>query len=676
MRIGFFFGMAKDGIRKNKQLYLPYILTCIGMVMMYYIIEFLQKNETIGQVKGGSNAQYCLMFGGWVIAFFACIFLFYTNSFLIRRRKKEFGLYNMLGMGRKHIGIILLWESILVAAISLTVGLVFGILLSKIAELGMLCMLKMEVSYKFLISGKAVSQTILVFFVIFALLYINSLLQIRFTNTLALLGSEKVGEKPPKANWIIGISGFVVLGVAYYMAVTIENPLAAITIFFLAVLMVIAATYLILISGSVVLCRLLQKNKKFYYKKANFISVSSMVYRMKRNGAGLASICILSTMVLIMISSTSCLYFGSEDALNTQYPREIGMNFYGENSAFLADENVEKLKNIAQDICKKQNVTIQNEYFFRAISFAGVLEKNQIEWDVDKYGTSEISELKDIKMVYILPISDLLLYTGEKYDVSEDEIYLYASKNYKYDTLKIEGANEYKVKGILKENPLNKMSTDDIVESIYIFVHDTDSCLGNLATLKDYRDNEILNYGMNYNFDTGLSKEEQIAFTSFFKEEFDSYDFTFERGYTEGREANREDFFATFGGLFYLGIVLSIVFIFAAALIIYYKQVSEGYEDQARFEIMQKVGMTKKEIRRSIDAQILMVFFLPLLLAGLHVCFAFPMIKELLYLFSMFNVKLFIATSLVSFLVFCLIYVLVYRATSNAYFSIVSSKVS
>ena len=306
MKLGFYFGLAKDGIRKNGKIYIPYILTCIGMVMMYYIIMALHMDETISHIRGGKNVQMVLGFGRWVIAIFSCIFLFYTNSFLMKRRNKEFGLYNILGMGKKELTIILSCESIVVAVVSIVIGLVFGITLAKFAQLGLLNMIKIDVDYSFFIGIKAIISTVKIFLAIFLAVFLNNLRQIYFSKTIDLLSSDKVGEKPPKANWILAVLGVVLLGYAYYTSVTIQNPIVAFSKFFIAVILVIFATYFLMVAGSVVMCKLLQKNKRFYYNKKHFVSVSSMTYRMKRNGAGLASICILATMVLIIISSTSC----------------------------------------------------------------------------------------------------------------------------------------------------------------------------------------------------------------------------------------------------------------------------------------------------------------------------------------------------------------------------------
>ena len=323
MRANLYPKLAWDGIRKNKRFYLPYILTCIGMVMMFYIIHYLAAMPTLKEMPGGDSMTMVLGFGFWVIALFAVIFLFYTNSFLMRRRQKEFGLYNMLGMGKNHLSILLLWENGILFSVSMVGGLLSGILLSKLAELFMIMLMGGEATYTLRIDPKAFRDTWTIFIPVFAMIFVKGLIQIRRSSAVNLVKSDTVGEKPPRANYVLGIAGILILAGAYYIALSIKSPLIAMAWFFLAVCMVIVATYLLFISGSVMLCRLLQKNKRYYYKPNHFVSVSSMVYRMKRNGAGLASICILCTMVLVIMMGAGSLYVGQEESLNTRYPHEF-----------------------------------------------------------------------------------------------------------------------------------------------------------------------------------------------------------------------------------------------------------------------------------------------------------------------------------------------------------------
>lgn len=671
MKLGFYFGLAKDGIRKNSKMYTPYILTCIGMVMMYYIILSLQTDKTIGNMAHGSDIQMVLGFGGWVIAIFSCIFLFYTNSFLIRRRKKEFGLYNILGMGRRHISLIILCESVIVAVVALALGLFTGVLFSKFAELGLINIIDQQVNYSFFIAPKAIISTIKIFGCTFVLLFLNNLRQLYFTSTIELLGSEKAGEKPPKANWLVAIAGLVLLGIAYYISVTIKNPLAAFSVFFIAVVLVIIATYLLMIAGSVVMCRILQKNKTYYYKKNHFVSVSSMAYRMKRNGAGLASICILATMVLVIISSTSCLYFGHEDALNRRYPRQIDFGFDFTNATQATLENVKEIQNGLNQAIEECGVESVNKYTSRSASIAGALEGNKLTTSVGAYGDKGISEMERVIMLYFIPIEDYNEATGKNVVLEDNEALCYFSEDFDEKSLQVDDMTTFTIKEKIDKCPNMDNVDFEVVPVMVMYLADYDSTLQKMQELEGLDGESRLIYSLEYGFDTTLSGDKQIEAASQIKEKFLKNEYEYNEMSMDVREAQRQDFFVTFGGLFYFGILLSVVFIFAAVLIIYYKQISEGYEDHSRFDIMRKVGMTDKEIRKSINSQMLTVFFFPLILAGIHICFAFPIVRKLLMMFSLNNVGLFVETSIISFLIFGVLYAIVYRITSNAYYRIV-----
>ena len=317
--------LARMNIQKNRKIYLPYILTCVGMVMMFYIVSFLATDKEVGSIAGGGMLQTLLRFSMGVIAVFALVFLFYSNSFLMKRRRKELGLYNMLGMGKRHIAQVLLWESAMVAAVSLASGLAAGILLSKFSQLVMLRLVDKAASFDFSVSGFAVIVTLALFAGLFFLILLNSLRQVRFSSAMELLRGGSAGEREPRANYVLALLGAGLLGAGYWLALTVVNPVEALVWFFVAVILVILGTYLLFISGSVALLKLLRRNRRYYYQTNHFVSVSGMFYRMKRNGAGLASICILSTMVLVMISSTTCLYLGADDALRERFTRNISI---------------------------------------------------------------------------------------------------------------------------------------------------------------------------------------------------------------------------------------------------------------------------------------------------------------------------------------------------------------
>ena len=537
--------LAWDGIRKNGRLYLPYILTCVGMVTMYYMMSELCDSDLLRYMKGGGSSHLILGLGSWVIAVFSALFLYYTNSFLIRRRQREFGLYHVLGLGKRHIALLCVIETAMTAVIALVAGLAIGVGLSFAVELGLRSSMETEVAFTFAIKPAVLLRTVMIYLAIFLLILLSAVVKVGRGTAMSLLHSESHGEKPPKGNLLVALLGVVLLAAAYVMAVSIQEPLKAMGMFFFAVILVILATYLLFIAGSVALCRMLQKNRNYYYQPRHFVSVSSMAYRMKRNGAGLASICILATMVLVMLSSSACLYFGAEDSLKAACPNEFELSVWMDDEAALP-----RLEEALTEAGKPYGVNVWEK--------GAVTREDECRWSAD--------------------------------------------------------------------------------------------------------------------FDTGLSTEQQLALGHAIEEALRSTGESWGYSYMFRAEA-ADDFYGTYGSLFFIGIVLSVMFICAAVLIIYYKQLCEGYEDQPRFAIMQKVGMTAADIRRSVNSQLLTVFFLPLAGAALHMAFAFPMIRRMLLLFELHNTGLFVTTALISFAVLAAVYTLVYKATSNAYYRIVKGSV-
>lgn len=674
MKGSFYPRLAWSGIRKNRKLYLPYIFSCIGMVMMYYILHSLSYAPALSITKGGTNIQQILSLGKFVIAVFALLFLFYTNSFLVRRRYKEFGLYNILGMDKRKISRIVLWESLTVAVIALTVGIAAGIALSKLAELGLVNAVHGEVDYRFTLNGDSIAWTAGIFAVIFVLLALRSLWQIRRCKPLELLHSENAGEKPPKANWLLAVAGVLILGAAYAIAVTIKSPLAALLWFFVAVIMVIVATYLLFISGSVTLCKLLQKNKKYYYKKQHFVSVSSMAYRMKRNGAGLASICILSTMVLVMISSTTSLYFGSGDSIQARYPYDAEFAVDMNTIDHMSDDAVGQVRAAYEKLFSEQSFTPKRVGEYRYASITGILKKDTL--DYASWEEAGMTSYEQMCSVYFVNLSDYnrMMHTDECLAPGEAMLYpLHCS--YDQPTLKI---GDVRLNIVKKPDGFPDISEVKALAMPMLLVVIPD--YATLKPLDGQRDavsgEPYLTCEYYYGYDAA-TEEESVRMYELQTALIKSIPIiSTETGYqySSGCLAlEKDDFYATFGGLFFLGIMLSVTFVFAASMIIYYKQVSEGYEDRARFTIMKNVGMTKQDIKKSINSQVLTVFFAPLLMAGLHLAFAFPLIWKLLQLFNLRNLSFVIWVTAGSFVMFGVFYALVYKATARAYYAIVSA---
>lgn len=677
MKMGFYPKLAISGMKKNKRFYFPYFLTCASMIMMFYIIVFLAYCPVILEMKGGSNVAMSLYLGRFVIGVFSVIFLFYTNSFLMRRRKKEFGLYNVLGMDKRNIGKLLCWETLIIGVSSLLLGLAAGIVFSKLAELGLLNMLKEQIDYTFFISTQSIVQTVVLFTFIFILILCKALWQVRLSNPLKLMKEESVGEKAPKSNWFLAVVGALLLGAAYYIAVSITNPLAALVLFFVAVIMVIIATYLLFVSGSVVLCRLLQKNKKYYYKAKHFVSVSSMVYRMKRNGAGLASICILSTMVLVMLSSTTSLYVGAEDSIRSRYPSDICVEVTTKSLDKFSMDDMDQYRELVNGILEQNEVVKKNVVDYRTATLTGMLEGDHILVDEESTSRFGMTTYENVYSICIVPLEDYNRQMGTNETLQQDEAFIY-SKRVDYDgaTIQIADAKSLKVKKVLDKFVDNTDANMQVIPTLVVIVSEFDSYIQPIFPLADSDYEYITRLGWVYGFDSEASDELMVKMNTDIRAAIRELSMDETNGIygfsVECMAENRSDFFLTYGGLFFLGIMLSIVFVSAAILMIYYKQISEGYEDESRFEIMQKVGMTKRDIRKSINSQILTVFFAPLLFAGLHQAFAFPLIWKILQLFNLNNLTLLIGVTIACYLMFALCYCMIYRKTSNAYYSIVS----
>ena len=676
MNRGFYPRLAWTGMKQNRRLYLPYLLTCTGVTAVFYILMGLSVSSVLPQMSGGRSTALIMSLGSMVIAFFALIFLFYTHSFLIRRRSREFGLYNVLGMGKGNIARVLLWETLLSCGATTLLGLALGILLSKLAEAALLNLLHLQIAYTFTVSIPSLLVTLGLFAAIHALIFLRSLWELHRVSAVALLRSESVGEKPPKANWLLGLAGVVILAAAYYLAVSITNPLDAIVWFFVAVILVIIGTYLLLVAGSVLLCRVLQKNKKYYYRPEHFVSVSSMAYRMKRNGAGLASVCIIATMILVMISSSSCLYFGAEDSANMRYPRDINITLAGETPEQITDGNIERYRRAIADYTSERGVPPKDVQNYRYINTSGLFSGDTVQCWFSREGASASYSYSELRDIYIVSSADYAARTGENVSLAPDEVLLLTYKcSYDRPTLTLamdDVSHTWRVADV-RNGYFLPPTVGGFIAQMTLIVNDTASAVQDFRTYNGHV--VTMQYKWVYNFNTDLGDEECVALTQGVMRTLGEVEP--EQGYmyllAECRADGSADFYGSNGALFFIGIMLTLVFMLAAVLILYYKQISEGYEDQKRFEIMQKVGMTKKEIRRSINSQLLTVFFLPLLLAGVHLAFAFPMIRRLLELFSLYNVGLFVTTTLVSFGAFALLYTIVYRLTAKAYYNIVSA---
>ena len=611
MRRGFYFRLAAEGISKNRKFYFPYILTCICMVMMFYIVAYLSMSADFSGVFGGDMLQSMLGFGVFVIGIFSLIFLYYTNSFLIRRRQKEFGLYNILGMGKRNLVKILLWENILTAVASIAAGLAFGILFSKLAEMAAVKILGGKTGFDMNVAAEPVVWTVVLFLAVTLLIMLRMVISIFRLRPVEMLRSENTGEKPPKANWLLAILGAALLGVAYYLAVAVLDPMAAMVLFFLAVVMVILATYFLFIAGSVALCRLLQKNKKYYYKTKHFISLSSMTYRMKRNGAGLASICILSTMVLVTVSSTTCLFAQSEDAVNKRYPKDLSVQISFADQTTLSEEDTEPYIRAVEEILDEHGEAAENLEDYRMYSMT--VYQAGAEFMIDLAAGEQSGQIDtdtgEFRGVYVIPLEDYNRLSGTETELADDESLIYPYKmEYAYDTVHFEGFDTWKAEKMEKE-PFRIGEADANARGSLLVVVKDASVLEQMCRIKnDSLEGEgVSSIKRCYSFDMDCGDEEQSEIYDEIRDRFmalsegdDSGNYVY--WYTESKAASRAEYVALFGGLFFLGILLGAVFLFGTVLIMYYKQISEGYEDQDRFDILMKVGMSRKEVKQSINS--------------------------------------------------------------------------
>lgn len=634
--------LAVTNLKNNRKTYVPYIFTGVLTVMMFYIIDALSRGKGITQ----DTLKICLQYATGVIVVFAVIFLFYTNSFLIKRRKKEIGVYNILGMGKRHIARMMAVETILTAGISILGGLVFGIIFGKLMYLLLLKILHNSVDMQFSVNGTAIVQTVILFAGIFLLTYLYNILQIQLVNPVELLHGGNQGEKEPKSRWLLVIVGVAALGNGYWIALTTEAPLEALLKFFVAVVCVIIGTYALFIAGSIVVLKILRKNKAYYYNPKHFTSVSGMIYRMKQNGAGLANICVLSTMVLVMVSTTVSLYAGMEDILDSRFPRDVSI------VCNEADTNKEEtLQRLIKEQCEKAGVKITDRVRYRYGSMNAVLKGNNLE-KVEQY-------YPDNHFYYVEMITQEEYNRIEKKNVSlkEQEILTYTT-NGKCGKKQINIAGQnYQVKKELSEMTSQPKSTAEMYKTLYIV----------FANAEQIERIESFSYADKFNLkgDDGKQKEALEQIQNEFYEKIPD-------GMMESRMLSRSSFYELYGGLFFIGIYLGSMFIMATVLIIYYKQISEGYDDRERYQIMQKVGMSKKEVKRSIRSQVLSVFFLPLVVAVIHVAVAFKVMTKILGVLNLTNVSLFAVCTIITIAVFAVFYIIVYSITAKEYYRIVN----
>ena len=673
MHKGIFSRLAKQNIRNNKSTYIPYMITCIFCIAMIYMMEFLRDCPTLNQaVRQADEVRMIVFTGEIVVEIFCIIFLIYSNSFLMKRRQKEIGLYNILGLERNHIGIVMFLETIITSIGSLAGGIAAGIIGSKLALLLLLKLLHIPSVLGFYISVKGIFTCLFMFGIVFLMILFLNLAKIHLSRPVELLRGNNTGEKEPAAKWLMALIGFICLGAGYYLAVTTESPIKAITIFLLAVILVMAGTYLLFTAGSIVILKFLRRRKSFYYRTGNFISISGMLYRMKQNAIGLASICILSTGVLLMISMTVSIYFGMNDIMLNRYPYDVDMS----------------VTSISEEECQTAIEAFEKTIADNKVPVEKSVEEIYLDIVCSKNGdqilikpTNTIRNSDSVLVLSLLNQAEYERLTGISANLNDGEIFAWYPSAVQKDSVTVD-ETEFTVKKWLDKNPLT-CGEDAVSDNAVLVVTDEDFKKFDEMRTEMYKGVSSAPAGEDLTLHLGLditgSETDKIDFGTPVMEAVK--DLKKNGGLSENswitsgiRQQEYESYYADNGSLLFIGIFLGSLFLMGTAMIIYYKQISEGYEDQKRFEIMQKVGLSRREVRSSVRRQILMVFFLPLLMAMLHITMAFPMIRRLLLLFGMTNTKLFIGCTAGTVLIFAVVYGVIYLMTARSYYHIVERK--
>ena len=673
MHKGIFSRLAKQNIRNNKSTYIPYIITCIFCIAMIYMMEFLRDCPTLDQaVRQADEVRMIVFTGEIVVEIFCIIFLIYSNSFLMKRRQKEIGLYNILGLERNHIGIVMFLETIITSIGSLAGGIAAGIIGSKLALLLLLKLLHIPSVLGFYISVKGIFTCLFMFGIVFLMILFLNLAKIHLSRPVELLRGNNTGEKEPVAKWLMALIGFICLGAGYYLAVTTESPIKAITIFLLAVILVMAGTYLLFTAGSIVILKFLRRRKSFYYRTGNFISISGMLYRMKQNAIGLASICILSTGVLLMIAMTVSIYFGMNDIMLNRYPYDVDMS----------------VTSISEEECQTAIEAFEKAIADNKVPVEKSVEEIYLDIVCSKNGDQILikpaNTIRNSDSVLVLSLLDQAEYerlTGISANLNDGEIFAWYPSAVQKDSVTVD-ETEFTVKKWLDKNPLT-CGEDAVSDNAVLVVTDEDFKKFDEMRTEMYKGVSSAPAGEDLTLHLGLditgSETDKIDFGTPVMEVVK--DLKKNGGLSENswitsgiRQQEYESYYVDNGSLLFIGIFLGSLFLMGTAMIIYYKQISEGYEDQKRFEIMQKVGLSRREVRSSVRRQILMVFFLPLLMAMLHITMAFPMIRRMLLLFGMTNTKLFIGCTAGTVLIFAVVYGLIYLMTARSYYHIVERK--
>ncbi len=653
--------LAASNLIKNRKLYYPFALAVLLAVTITYLFYSLTLNPNIGKIRGGETISMTLGFGMVIVTIASAIIVFYANSFVMKNRSKELGIYGMLGLEKRHLISMVFKELLIFGSLTLTAGLGLGALFDKLIFALLLKLMNMKVELVATFQPSVVILVTLIFGAIFlGLVFINAF-RIARMNALQLSREKASGEKKGRFLSLQTILGLISMGTGYYLAVTVENPLSAVVIFFVAVLLVIFGTYLLFNAGITVFLQILKKNKRYYYQPNNMISVSNLIFRMKKNAVGLATIAILSTMVLVTMSAATSIFSASETFKKFMNPHDFG----------ITGRNVEKedLDKLLSQYASDKGLTVTKKEVFRHSNF-GIESQDGTNLRIFTKGNNFVQP-KTIFMVF--DQKDYENMTGQKLSLSGNEVGLFTKNKV------LEGQKEITLNDqtyTVKEEIKNDFILEHVPNQYNILTSDYNYLVvPNLqAFIDQYPDSSLFDQlygGMNVT----ASEEEQLKLADDFTEYLRNFnrDLNKEGSYVFGSNLadSSAQISALYGGVFFIGIFLSIIFMVGTVLVIYYKQISEGYEDRERFIILQKVGLDQKQIKQTINKQVLTVFFLPLLFAFLHLAFAYHMLSLILKVIGVLDATMMLTVTLSICAIFLIVYVLIFMITSRSYRKIV-----
>lgn len=661
--------LAWTNLLKNSQIYLPFGLMNIFLVAMYFIIRTISVDSGIKAMNGGDTLGVLMGFGVGVMVVFSAVLVFYTNGFLMKRRKREIGVYNILGFSKRHIARMMTLETLIVAALCIPLGLVAGTILMKLLYMLLLRLTQYPITLSMPFSLVATIETTLLFLSYFVVVTIYNLLHITLAKPIELVRGSSVGEREPKTRWLLTLTGTLALGGGYYFASTVVDPISAISIFFIAVIAVIYGTYALFTTGSIVLLKALRRNHRFYYKTKHFAVVSGMLYRMKQHAAGLATLCILSTMVMVSISTTISLYAGLEDSLAAMYPKELGLLEFA-----APPEVLDELKARLESTAKAEGIILKNLTATKSLSLmTNWSASDQKVTSNEKFSQTDSVFLNLFNQEDALELFGRIQADGSPIPYSTQGIAVLVSDQKLADKLFPQGPVAMRFGELtvpvstiaLLPKSIVGGSAQMLKTAIVVFPEDGLMTAVYDGMKSDKIADNMSGFDLEVSVDVLGTPEQKLALANRLRAEDDL------NGRVKSRSLMRREFTDVYGGLLFLGIFLGTLFLAATVIIMYYKQITEGYEDKSRYETMQKVGMHHGEIKQAIGTQTILVFFLPLVAASIHILFAFNIMKVMLSLFGFSNLMVFAMCTVGTGVAFALVYLAFYKLTARSYFKIV-----